>query len=59
MSNLIKIENTDLGLVVSNRTVAEELGRRHSHVIRDLENILLDPDLGSVIFKSDYKDSSM
>ena len=58
MKNLIEIESTDLGLVVSSRVVANELGRRHSHVIRDLENILLDPDLGSVIFESSYKDST-
>ena len=57
MKTLIKIENnSELGPVVSSRIVAEELGRRHSHVIRDLEKILLDPNVGSVIFESKYKD---
>ncbi|WP_414739457.1 phage antirepressor KilAC domain-containing protein [Macrococcoides canis] len=57
MNTLIKIENnSELGPVVSSRTVAEELERRHSHVIRDLEKILLDPNVGSVIFESKYKD---
>lgn len=57
MNALIKIENnSELGPVVSSRIVAEELGRRHSHVIRDLEKILLDPNVGSVIFESKYKD---
>lgn len=57
MNILIKIENnSELGPVVSSRTVAEELDRRHSHVIRDLEKILLNPNVGSVIFESKYKD---
>ncbi|TDM24353.1 phage antirepressor KilAC domain-containing protein [Macrococcoides canis] len=57
MNTLIKIENnSELGPVVSSRIVTEELGRRHSHVIRDLEKILLDPNVGSVIFESKYKD---
>ncbi|MEK4815762.1 phage regulatory protein/antirepressor Ant [Macrococcus sp. FSL R5-0951] len=57
MNTLIKIENnSELGPVVSSRIVAEELDRRHSHVIRDLEKILLDPNVGSVIFESKYKD---
>ncbi|WP_041635944.1 phage antirepressor KilAC domain-containing protein [Macrococcoides caseolyticum] len=57
MNTLIKIENnSELGPVVSSRIVAEELSRRHSHVIRDLEKILLDPNVGSVIFESKYKD---
>ncbi|WP_414738699.1 phage antirepressor KilAC domain-containing protein [Macrococcoides caseolyticum] len=57
MNTLIKIENnSELGPVVSSRIVAEELDRRHSHVIRDLEKILLDPNVGSVIIESKYKD---
>ena len=36
---LIQIENhKDLGLVVSSRVIAQGLGKRHDHVIRDLEN---------------------
>lgn len=57
MNTLIKIvNNSELGPVVSSRIVAEELSRRHSHVIRGLEKILLDPNVGSVIFESKYKD---
>ncbi|OOO72413.1 phage antirepressor KilAC domain-containing protein [Staphylococcus saprophyticus] len=55
----IQIENnTELGPVVSSRTVAEELGRRHAHVIRDLEKIVLSPNVGSVIIPSEYKDNT-
>ncbi|WP_372714952.1 phage antirepressor KilAC domain-containing protein [Ilyobacter sp.] len=53
---LIKIENNkNHGLVISSRVVAEELGRRHDHVMRDLENILTSPDLGALIIQSEYK----
>ncbi|RZI01483.1 phage antirepressor KilAC domain-containing protein [Staphylococcus condimenti] len=54
----IKIENnSELGPVVSSRIVAKELNRRHDHVKRDLENILLSPNVGTLIFPSNYKDS--
>lgn len=54
----IKIENnSELGAVVSSRVVANELGRRHDHVKRDLENILISPNVGALIIPSDYKDS--
>ena len=54
----IQIENKeDLGLVVSSRVVAEELDKRHDHVKRDLEKILISPDVGALIFESEYKDS--
>lgn len=49
--------NTELGPVVSSRTVSEELGRRHDHVKRDLENILISPNVGTLIIPSHYKDS--
>lgn len=55
----INIEsNSELGPVVSSRTVSEELERRHTHVIRDLEKILLSPNVGSVIIPSEYKDNT-
>lgn len=57
MKELIKIENTDLGLVVSSRTVATELGREHKNVKRDLEQIAIGSDLSALIFKSEYKDT--
>lgn len=56
---LIQIENhKDLGLVVSSRVIAQGLGKRHDHVIRDLENILQNsetPNLGSLLISSSYK----
>ncbi|WP_336878134.1 phage regulatory protein/antirepressor Ant [Staphylococcus nepalensis] len=55
----INIENnSELGPVVSSRTVAEEINRRHTHVLRDLEKILLSPNVDSVIIPSEYKDST-
>lgn len=57
MKELIKIENTDLGLVVSSRTVATELGREHKNVKRDLEQIAIGSDLSALILKSEYKDT--
>lgn len=60
--DLVKIErNKNHGLVVSSRIIAKGLGRRHSHVIRDLENILEtfvnseSPNLGYLIFPNEYK----
>lgn len=55
----IQIENDSaLGAVVSSRVIAQELEKRHAHVIRDLEKILLSPNVGSVIIPSEYKDST-
>lgn len=45
-------------IVVSSRIVAEKLGKRHDHIIRDLENILQNsknPNVGSLIISSFYK----
>ena len=50
-------ENSQYGLVVSSRTVAKELGKRHKNVIRDLEQILIGSDLSQLIIPSNYKDS--
>lgn len=50
-------ENSQYGLVVSSRTVAKELGKRHKNVIRDLEQILIGSDLSRLIIPSNYKDS--
>lgn len=61
MQNMQTIEiesNSQLGPVVSSRTVAEEINRRHTHVLRDLEKILLSPNVDSVIIPSEYKDST-
>ncbi|MGS0663785.1 phage antirepressor KilAC domain-containing protein [Staphylococcus arlettae] len=54
----INIEsNSELGPVVSSRTVAEELERQHQHVKRDLEKILMSPNVDTLIIPSQYKDS--
>lgn len=58
MSDLIKINNDkELGPVVSSRTVAEELGRRHSHILDGLNSIVAKRDYGSLIIESQYKDA--
>lgn len=60
MQTLQKIQienNSELGAVVSSRVVANELERRHDHVKRDLENILISPNVGALIIPSEYKDS--
>lgn len=52
----IQIENnTELGPVVSSRTVAKELGKRHDNVNRDLEQILENSNVSSLIIPSSYK----
>lgn len=54
----IQIENnSELGPVVSSRTVSEELERQHQHVKRDLEKILMSPNVDALIIPSQYKDS--
>lgn len=55
----IQIENDSaLGAVVSSRVIAQELGKAHRNVIRDLEKILLSSNVSSVIIHSEYKDST-
>ncbi|MDW4033592.1 phage regulatory protein/antirepressor Ant [Staphylococcus saprophyticus] len=52
----IQIENnTELGPVVSSRTVAKELGKRHDNVNRDLEQILENSNVSSLLIPSTYK----
>ncbi|MFP5162595.1 phage regulatory protein/antirepressor Ant [Staphylococcus equorum] len=54
----INIEsNSEFGPIVSSRTVAEELERQHQHVKRDLEKILMSPNVDTLIIPSKYKDS--
>ena len=54
---IVKIENNNGKLVVSSRTIAEELGKKHNNVIRDIENILNseNSNLSSLIISSNYK----
>ena len=40
MNNLINIEQKDGVNVVSSRLVAEKFGKRHDHVLRDIQNIM-------------------
>ncbi|ULG72979.1 phage antirepressor KilAC domain-containing protein [Macrococcus brunensis] len=59
--NLVKIENnTDLGPVVSSRTVAEELGRQHKHILDGLDKLKRDStaDISALLFESTYKASN-
>ncbi|WP_300359413.1 Rha family transcriptional regulator [Fusobacterium sp.] len=48
-------ENSQYGLVVSSRVIAKELGKQHFHVVRDLEKILENPNVVSLIIPSTYK----
>lgn len=53
----IQIENnTALGPVVSSRTVAEELGKRHDNVVKGLETMISETsNVSSLIISSNYK----
>lgn len=52
----IQIENKeDFGLVVSSRVVAEQIGKRHTHVLEQLDRILESQDVGSLILPNQYK----
>ena len=56
-----KIQESKYGLVVSSRDVAEQLGKRHDAVLRDLENIIEKnntPQICGVLIKSEYKASN-
>ena len=55
----IKIEkNPNYGLVVSSRVIANELGKEHKNVIRDLDKVLsTGSDLSRLILNSEYVDS--
>ena len=52
---LIKIEKYNEQLVVSSRVIAESLGKRHADVLRDLDNILENANLRSLVIPSTYK----
>ncbi|NWN86117.1 MAG: Rha family transcriptional regulator, partial [Staphylococcus sp.] len=52
----INIENnSELGPVVSSRTVANELGRTHKNVLRDLEQVVESSNVSSLIIPNSYK----
>lgn len=57
--NLIpKLENHNGIYVVSSRIIANHLGKRHDHIIRDIEKILENPNVGSLIIPSFYRTSN-
>lgn len=58
MDNLVnvQIETKDGINVVSSRVIAAQLGKRHDHIIRDLDKIISEnPNLGFQIIESSYK----
>lgn len=56
MKKLIKVKDVNGKLVVSSREVAENFGKTHSHVLRDLDKIVSEePSLVSQIVLSSYK----
>lgn len=52
--NMVKIENKNGNLVVSSRVVAEQLGKRHSDVLEQIERISESEDFRSLIIPSVY-----
>jgi phage regulator Rha-like protein len=57
MKELVKIQNS---LTMSSLEIAELTGKRHDHVLRDIDTMLQDlpPNLGSPINSTTYKDSN-
>ena len=52
---LVRIENVNGLNVVSSRVVAEQLGKEHKNVIRDLENLLSSSNVSQLIIESSYR----
>ncbi len=48
-------QSSKYGLVVSSRIIAEQLGKRHDNVVRDLEKISETSNVSSLIIPSTYK----
>lgn len=56
MNSLVQVSNNEkYGLVTTSRIVADGLSKRHDHVLRDLDKILENPNLGSLIIPTSYK----
>lgn len=56
MNFLAEVENNEqYGLITTSRKIADGLGKRHDHVLRDLDKISENPDLGCVIIPTTYK----
>ncbi|WP_422404226.1 phage antirepressor KilAC domain-containing protein [Mammaliicoccus sp. JADD-157] len=63
MRNLLTIQienNSELGPVISSRTVAEEIGRQHKHVLEGIDEIIKrsTADISALIIPNQYKASN-
>lgn len=60
MNYLVEIKNVDGKSVVSSRTIAEQLGKRHADVLESIEKIKnnCSTEISVQLIKSSYKDSS-
>ena len=55
MAELVKVENNQV--VSSSRVVAENFGKRHDHILRDIENFKKDvPNFGEMFYESTAPD---
>lgn len=56
MNSLVQVSNNDkYGLVTTSRIVADGLGKRHTEVLRSIDNISENADLRSLIIPTTYK----
>lgn len=56
MSSLVAVQNNkEYGLVTTSRKIADGLGKRHTEVLRSIDNILENADLRSLIIPTTYK----
>lgn len=56
MNSLVQVKNDkDYGLITTSRIVANGLGKRHSNIIRDLDRILENSKVSSLIIPTTYK----
>ncbi len=55
MNELVEIKNNQI--VTTSRQVAESFGKRHSDVIRAIEDKLANAKLRSLFYESEYTDS--
>lgn len=56
MNGLVQVSNNEkYGLVTTSRIVADGLGKRHTEVLRSIDNILENADLRSLIIPTTYK----
>lgn len=56
MNSLVQVKNDkNYGLITTSRIVADGLGKRHSNIIRDLDRILENSKVSSLIIPTTYK----